>query len=172
MPSIINRESQLHLLPHVEVQGCYHFCFIFERSLARILLEGQLQAHVSTQRICIGFLGTSMLILKQYIKDTFSLSFLLLPLWSIGYPWTALFHVSILILRQSAGLLLRGNSPSHGRYLYKHGINTNIHALNGIQIHDPSVRVGEPVYVLDRAATVVGTWKELQLTNGQNYQLL
>jgi hypothetical protein len=41
------------------------------------------------------------------------------------------------------------DSPSQGRYLYKgqhkHRINTytNIHALSGIRIHDPSVRAGE-----------------------------
>jgi hypothetical protein len=32
-----------------------------------------------------------------------SLSFLLLPLWSIGHQWNALFHFSFLILRRSVG---------------------------------------------------------------------
>jgi hypothetical protein len=51
-------------------------------------------------------------------------------------PWQ-LFHFLDRI--QSVGLLGRGISPSHGRYLHteqhKHGINahnTDIHALSGI----------------------------------------
>jgi hypothetical protein len=65
---------------------------------------------------------------------------LLLPLWNIGHQWNASFHFSFLIRRQSVGLLGRGISPSQGRYLYKHRINTNIHALSGIRTH---VRRGE-----------------------------
>jgi hypothetical protein len=35
--------------------------------------------------------------------------------------------------------------------------NTDIHALNGIRTHDPSVRASEdPVHALDSAATVIG----------------
>jgi hypothetical protein len=45
--------------------------------------------------------------------------FLLLPLWSIGHPWNALFHFSFLILRQSVRLLAQGISPSQSRYLHK-----------------------------------------------------
>jgi hypothetical protein len=56
-----------------------------------------------------------------------SLSFLLPPLWSIGHPWNASFHVSSLILRQLVGLLGRGFGPSQGLYLYKHRINTDKH---------------------------------------------
>jgi hypothetical protein len=47
------------------------------------------------------------------------LSFLLLPLWSKGQPWNALFHFSFLILRQSVGLLWREISPSQGRYIQR-----------------------------------------------------
>jgi hypothetical protein len=46
-----------------------------------------------------------------------------------------------------------GISLSQGRYLHaeqhKHINNANIHALNGIRTHDPSV------YALDRAPTVI-----------------
>jgi hypothetical protein len=56
-------------------------------------------------------------------------------------------------LRQSVGLLRRGISRTQGRYLHKHGINANIHALSGIRTLDPSVRAGE---ALDRVATVTG----------------
>jgi hypothetical protein len=76
-------------------------------------------------------------------RMSLSIYFLLLPLWSIGHPWNALFHFSFLILRQSVGLLGRGISPSQGRYLYKHRINTNIHASSEIRTHDPSVPEGE-----------------------------
>jgi hypothetical protein len=51
---------------------------------------------------------------------------------------------------QSLGLLGRGISPSHGRYLHteqhKHRIkahNTDIHALGRIRTHDPSVLARE-----------------------------
>jgi hypothetical protein len=53
---------------------------------------------------------------------------------------------SFLIYTQTVGLLGRVISPSQGRYLHaeqpKHKINayTDIHALNGIRTHDPSVR--------------------------------
>jgi hypothetical protein len=54
--------------------------------------------------------------------------FLLLPLWSIGHPWNALFLFSFLILRQSVGLLGRWISPSQSRYLHhKHRINADKH---------------------------------------------
>jgi hypothetical protein len=72
-----------------------------------------------------------------------SLPFLMLPLWSTGHPWNALFYFSFLILRQSVGLLGWVIRPSQGRYLYKYRINTNIHALSGIRTYEPSVRVVE-----------------------------
>jgi hypothetical protein len=53
--------------------------------------------------------------------------FLLPPIWSIGHVRNALFHFSFLILRQSVRLLGWGMSPSQGRYLYKHRINTDRH---------------------------------------------
>jgi hypothetical protein len=55
--------------------------------------------------------------------------------------------LQFLNLRQSVGLLGRGNSPTQGRYLHRtneHRITqTNIHAFSGIGTHDPSVRAGE-----------------------------
>jgi hypothetical protein len=62
-----------------------------------------------------------------YKASSLSLSFLLLPLWSIGHPWKALFHFSFLILRQSVRIPGRRISPSQGRYLYKHRISTDKH---------------------------------------------
>jgi hypothetical protein len=57
---------------------------------------------------------------------------------------------SFLIYTQSVGLLGRVTSPSQGRYLHTgqheqriNAHNTDIHALNGIRTHDPSVRAGE-----------------------------
>jgi hypothetical protein len=56
---------------------------------------------------------------------------------------------SLLTYTQSVGLLGRVISPSQDRYLHtgqhKHKINadTNIHVLNGIRTHDPSVRASE-----------------------------
>jgi hypothetical protein len=73
-----------------------------------------------------------------------SLSFLLPPLWSIGHPWNVLFHFSVLILRQSVGLLGRGISPSQGRYRYKHRINTDkLPCLDWDSNSRSSVRAGE-----------------------------
>jgi hypothetical protein len=51
----------------------------------------------------------------------------LLPLWSTGHPWNALFHFSFLILKQSVGLLGREISSSEGRHLDKHRINADRH---------------------------------------------
>jgi hypothetical protein len=53
------------------------------------------------------------------LSFSLSRSLLLIPLWSIGHPWIALFYFSFLILRQSVGILGRGISLSQGRYLYK-----------------------------------------------------
>jgi hypothetical protein len=47
-------------------------------------------------------------------------------------------------LRQPAGLLGRGISPSQGRYLTQ----TDIHALSGTRTHDPSVRAGKDISCL------------------------
>jgi hypothetical protein len=80
--------------------------------------------------------------------------FLLLPLWTTGHPWNALFHFSFLILRQSAGLLGREISPSPGRYLHKHRINAHRHPCLEWDSNPRSQRWG--VHALDRAATVIG----------------
>jgi hypothetical protein len=49
------------------------------------------------------------------------------------------------ILRESAGLHGQEISPTQGRYLHKHRLILNIHALNWIRAHDPSVRTGEDI---------------------------
>jgi hypothetical protein len=59
------------------------------------------------------------------------------------------FFSFVMFFTQSVGLLGRVISPSQGRYLHtgqhKHRIHvhTDIHALNGILTHDPSIRAGE-----------------------------
>jgi hypothetical protein len=65
-------------------------------------------------------------------------------------PWPLCLSFSFVIsFTHSVGLLGRVISPSQGRYLYtgrhKQRINTHtdIHALSGIRIHDPSVRANE-----------------------------
>jgi hypothetical protein len=62
------------------------------------------------------------------------------------------FSMQFLILRQSVGLLEGGISLRQGRYVTQ----TEIHALSGIRTHDPSVRAGEDISCLDRAATAIG----------------
>jgi hypothetical protein len=58
------------------------------------------------------------------------LSITVAPTWSIRQQWNACF-TSVLNLRQSAGFLARGISPSQGRYLHreqhKHRINSHRH---------------------------------------------
>jgi hypothetical protein len=71
-------------------------------------------------------------------------------LYSPCGPWPL---SSFVIHTQSVGLVVRGNSPSQGRYLYtgrqKHRINrTEIHAMSGIWIHDLSVRASEDISCL------------------------
>jgi hypothetical protein len=62
-------------------------------------------------------------------------------------PWPLFQFLDL--FTQSVGLLGRGISPSKGRYMHteqhKHRINahTDIHALNGIRTHGPSVRASE-----------------------------
>jgi hypothetical protein len=75
-------------------------------------------------------------------------------------PWP-LIHFRIFFTRM-VGLLGRVIGPSQGRYLHrgqhKHRLNahTDIHALSGIRIHDPSVRASEDSSSLDLACTVIG----------------
>jgi hypothetical protein len=60
-----------------------------------------------------------------------------------------LFFSFVIFFTQTVGLLGQVISPSQGLYLYigqhKHRINAHadIHALNGIRNHDPSVRANE-----------------------------
>jgi hypothetical protein len=67
-----------------------------------------------------------------------------------------LFFSFVISFTQTVGFLGPGFSPSQGRYLHtgqhKHGINahTDIHALNGIRTHDPSVRGSEDSSCGDR----------------------
>jgi hypothetical protein len=95
-----------------------------------------------------------------------SLSFLLLPLWSIGHPWIALFHFSFLILKQSVGLLGRGISPSQGRYLHRATQNKRRQTSMPWLVYEPTIPVFErtkTLHALDCAVTVIGnvcrTWK-------------
>jgi hypothetical protein len=71
-----------------------------------------------------------------------SLSFLLLPLWSVGHPWNALFHFSFIIIKTVGRTPWTGDQPVASRYLHIHRINahTDIHASSGIRTDDPSVR--------------------------------
>jgi hypothetical protein len=63
---------------------------------------------------------------------------------------------SFLIYTQSVEVLVRGISPSQGRYPHteqnKHRINahTDIHVLSGIRTHDPSARTSEDSSCLRR----------------------
>jgi hypothetical protein len=62
-------------------------------------------------------------------------------------PWP-LLQFRNLFFTQTVGLLGRGISPSHGRYLPQDNINTeqthtDIYVLSGIRTHDPSVRASE-----------------------------
>jgi hypothetical protein len=68
-----------------------------------------------------------------------------MALTALTGPWPLIqFHNHL--VTESAGLLGRVIIPSQGRYLYtgqhKHRLNvyTDIHALNGIQTYDPSIR--------------------------------
>jgi hypothetical protein len=81
--------------------------------------------------------------------------FLVAPTWSIGHPWNALFHFNFLILYTVGRTPWVGISPSQGRYLHKHRINADIHALGEIRIHDPSVRAREDNALVDTATCLV-----------------
>jgi hypothetical protein len=73
------------------------------------------------------------------------------------YGSTALVHLgrlfSFLMYTQNVGLLLRGISPSQGRYLH-----TDIHALSGIRTHNPSIRTGENSSCLRSRGHCDRTW--------------
>jgi hypothetical protein len=64
------------------------------------------------------------------------------------------------VFRQMAGLLGRVIGLSQGLYLHRttqhRNTRTHIHALSGIQTHDPSVRAIK-THAPDRAATVTGS---------------
>jgi hypothetical protein len=69
-----------------------------------------------------------------------SLNIYIRSLCPVAHPWNALFHLSFLIPGQSVGLFWRGISPSQGRYLHKHKIISDIHAVSGIRTHDDTIR--------------------------------
>jgi hypothetical protein len=73
------------------------------------------------------WLKAHIFLLNLYIYIYIYISSLLPPLWRTGHPWNALFHFNFLILWYSVGPLGWGISPSQGRYLYKHRINTDTH---------------------------------------------
>jgi hypothetical protein len=77
------------------------------------------------------------------ISSSLSLSFLVAPILEHRASVKRFVSLQFLNLRQSVGLLGREISPTQGHYLHKHRINANIHALSGIQTHDPSVRASE-----------------------------
>jgi hypothetical protein len=85
-----------------------------------------------------------------------SLSFPLLPLWSIGHPWNTLFHFRFLILGQSVGLLGRGISLSQGRYLHMatQTQNKRWHSCLGWAIR--AFERAKTFHALDRSPTVIG----------------
>jgi hypothetical protein len=66
-------------------------------------------------------------------------------------PWNSPFHLGLLYLRHSVGLLGRVISSSQGLYLYTnkekrthtHTQTLNIHAQSGIRTHDPGFRASE-----------------------------
>jgi hypothetical protein len=89
-----------------------------------------------------------------------SLSLLLLPLWSIGHPWTALFNSSFLILIQSTGFLGRGIGPSQGRYIHRTTQTQNKRTQismpwAGFEHTIPLFERAKTVHALDRATTVI-----------------
>jgi hypothetical protein len=84
-----------------------------------------------------------------------SLSFLLVPLWSMGHPWNALFHFSFLITTQSVGLLGWRTSSSQSCYLHR-TTQTQNRCWVGFEPTIPVFEQAKTVHVLDRAATVIG----------------
>jgi hypothetical protein len=81
-------------------------------------------------------------IIRASLSFSLSISLLLLPLWSIGYPWKSLFHFTFLILGVGR-THWKGDKPVVKPTTYTNRIKTDIiHALGGIQSHDPSVRTG------------------------------
>jgi hypothetical protein len=89
---------------------------------------------------CFSLVAYFQIIHFSFIHSSMALQ----PLLGLG-----LFFSSVIFFTQSIGLLGGVISPSQGRYLYteqhRHRINpqTDIHALNGIRTHDPSVRASE-----------------------------
>jgi hypothetical protein len=88
----------------------------------------------------------------------------MLPLWTIGYPWNALFHFSFLILKtvsRTPGLLGQGISPSQGCYLHRTAQTQNELRQTSMPwvVFEPTIPVFErakTVYALDHVATVIG----------------
>jgi hypothetical protein len=82
--------------------------------------------------------------IRAKLKHSFLHQWLYSPLLGPG-----LYFSFLIFFTQTLGLLGRGISPSQGRYLHtgkhKHSknANTDIHALSGIRIYDPSVRASE-----------------------------
>jgi hypothetical protein len=97
----------------------------------------------------------------RFTSSRTSLSFLLLPFWSMGHPCNALFHFSFLKLRQSVGLLGRGIGQSQGLYLHKTTQTQKKHTQTSMPsaAFAPTIPVFErakTVHASDRAATVIG----------------
>jgi hypothetical protein len=90
----------------------------------------------------VALLEATYLMKSHYTKYFASLSLSCCShYWSLGNPWNTSFNFSFLILRQSTGW---GISLLQGHCLHrKTQAQTDIHALSGIQTHDPSVWVTE-----------------------------
>jgi hypothetical protein len=94
--------------------------------------------------------------LSSSLSLSLSFFFLLLPLWSIGHLWNALFHFSLLILGQLVGLLGWGISLLQGRYLHKHR-HTSVPWAG----FEPMIKVfkqAKTVCALDCMATVISSF--------------
>jgi hypothetical protein len=96
--------------------------------------------------------------LAAYFLFSFIRQWLYSPLLGLGR-----FFSFLIFFTQTVGLFGWVISPMQGRYLHteqdKHRINahTDIHALNGIRTHNPSVRASKEIHALDWAATVIGS---------------
>jgi hypothetical protein len=93
---------------------------------------------------------SSFIKLRIFHKDIFFFLWRYSPNSGLGLPpWNSPFHFSLLDVRQSVGLLGRVISWSQGLCLYTntekhaHTQTSKVHAVSGIQTHDPGFRASE-----------------------------
>jgi hypothetical protein len=110
-------------------------------SALKLVLCGLSNISLYSPKICVNYFSTSKNSILPSSQKSISklllnidcnlgnyLSLLpVVPFWSIGHQWNALFRLGFLILRQSVELLGRGISPLQGQYLYKERANTEKH---------------------------------------------